>query len=145
MKILIKRLFSATLMIALAMLFTTNTVQGQEGTESATEGKTVYEVVNSKDTTSEFATLLDESGYGQILKQQGSTFTVLAPSNEAIQQADTELKENPKKMMQGLLFKGEVSKDQVESQMGVTVEETDNSAANGVVYVVDQVPKQKSP
>ena len=142
MKISFKRFFTATLILAFTVLFFSNAVQAQVDSESATQNKTVYEVVNSVDNTSEFATLLDESGYAQILKQQGSTFTVLAPSNEAMQQVDSELKASPKKLMQGQLFKGEVSKEQVESQTGVTVQETDKSAANGVVYIVDKVTQK---
>jgi uncharacterized surface protein with fasciclin (FAS1) repeats len=142
MKIPFKRFFTATLMLAFTVLFISNAAQAQGDSESATQGKTVYEVVDSKDNTSEFATLLNESGYSKILKQQGGTYTVLAPSNEAVEQTDAELKENPKKLMQGQLFKGEVPKDQVESQMGVTVQETDNSAANGIVHIVDTVTQQ---
>ncbi|MDZ7692276.1 MAG: fasciclin domain-containing protein [Balneolaceae bacterium] len=142
MKISFKRVFTSSLMLAITLLFFSNAVQAQDDTESAAEGKTVYEVVNSNDKTTEFATLLDKSGYAKILKQPQATYTVLAPSNEAVQNADKELKASPKKLMQGQLFKGEVTKDQIESQMGVTVQESDNSAANGVVHVVDKVVKQ---
>lgn len=142
MKFPFKCSLTGSLMLALTILFLSNATKAQVNSQTETQGQTVYEVVNSKENTSEFAALLDKSGYAQILKQQESSFTVLAPNNKAIQNADSELKSNPKKLMQGQLFKGQVSKDQVESQMGVTVQETDDSAANGVVYVVDSVVKQ---
>ncbi|MDR8393952.1 fasciclin domain-containing protein [Aliifodinibius sp. S!AR15-10] len=142
METLFKRFFAGSLMLAFAVLFISNTVHGQNDSELDTQQKTVYEVVNANDNTSEFATLLDKSGYGRILKQPESTFTVLAPSNEAVQNADTKLKASPKKLMQGQIFQGEVTKDQVETQTGVTVQETDKSAANGVVYIVDTVVTQ---
>lgn len=141
MKSISKRFFAGSLILVFTLLFSSNAVRGQSNSQTDNQGKTVYEVVNSNENTSEFAALLDKSGYARILKQQQGDFTVLAPSNEAVQKADSELKASPKKLMKGQLFKGEVSKDQVESQMGVTVEETDNSASNGTVYVVDKVVK----
>ena len=56
----------------------------------------------------------------------------------------SKLKEKPQKVksiVQSHLYQGEVSSEQVESQMGVTIEEKDESPSNGVVYVVDQVVK----
>lgn len=142
MKIAIKRVFAGSLMFALTLLFFSSTLQAQGNTEATAQGKTVYEVINSIENTSEFATLLDKAGYGQVLKQQNGTYTVLAPNNEAVQNAESSLKESPKKLMQGQLFKGEVPKEQIESQMGVTVQESYNSASNGVVYVVDKIVQQ---
>jgi uncharacterized surface protein with fasciclin (FAS1) repeats len=141
MKTFFKNICATSLLLTVTALLFSGSVQAQDNSTTEAQGKTVYEVVNNKDDVSEFATLLEESGYAAILKQEGS-YTVLAPSNEAVQKTDAELKESPKELMKGQLFKGEVPKDQVESQMGVTVQETDESASNGVVYVVDQVVTQ---
>ncbi len=89
-----------------------------------------------------FSQLLKDSGYEQILKRQG-TFTVIAPKNEAVEQAGAQAQESPQQVVQGHLFQGEISKDQVEEQTGVTVEETDESASNGVVFVVDGLASQQ--
>ena len=137
MKKSLKVIFTSSLMVAVSLLFFTSSMKAQQSS-SAPQGKTVLEVVNSNNNTSEFAGLLKQSGYAQIVKKKGP-YTILAPTNEAIKNADSELKKNPKKMMKGQLFQGNVPKDQVESQMGVKVQETDSSASNGIVYVVDKV------
>lgn len=134
--------------LILTVTFLLNTsVQAQETAPPDAQGETVYEVVNASEETSDFAELLDKSGYAQILKKQGP-YTILAPSNDAIEASNTsmeELNENPeqiKTVVQGHLYQGEVPSDQIESQMGVTVEKSDESASNGVVHVVDQIVQQ---
>ncbi len=134
--------------LILTVTFLLNTTsQAQETAPPDAQGETVYEVVNANEETSDFAKLLDKSGYAQILKKQGP-YTILAPSNDAIEASNTsmeELNENPeqiKTVVQGHLYQGEVPSDQIESQMGVTVEKSDESASNGVVHVVDQIVQQ---
>lgn len=144
MKATLKTLLASSLMITVALLFNFNQATAQDtGPPQAAEGKTVVEVVNSHDGTSEFGKLLSESGYAQVLQNQGP-YTVVAPSNEAIQAEKEAVGEgavNAKSLVQGHLYQGEVPAEQVESQMGVTVEETDETAGNGVVHVVDKVVK----
>lgn len=140
MKKILKTIFAGSLVLAVSLLVLSNSMKAQNSSPD-NQGKTVFEIVNSKENTSEFADLLKQSGYSKILKKQG-TYTVLAPDNEALQNVDSKLKKNPKKLMRGQLFKGNVPKDQVESQMEVKVKETDKSASNGVVYVVDKVVKK---
>ena len=134
MKKSLNTLLTTFLMVAVALFFSPDTMNAQQAT---TQGKTLYEVVNSKDSTSEFATMLDKSGYAKILKNPKGTYTVLAPSNKAVKTSS--LKKSPKKLIKGQLYKGEVSQKQVESRTGVTVQEADSSASNGIVYVVDKV------
>jgi len=147
MKLSFKNFLISSLMLTVTVLVTTVSSQAQETTPPNAEGKSVFEVVNSIDETSDFANLLDKSGYAQILKKQGP-FTVLVPSNDAIKASDTsmeKLNENPaqlKSVVQGHLYQGEVPAEKVESQMGVTVQDKDESASNGVVYVIDQIAKQ---
>lgn len=136
-----KTVFASSLIFTVSLLLFSGSLQAQQQSSADSQGKTVFDIVNSKDNTSEFAKLLKQSGYSQVLKKKGS-YTVLAPENKAIQQADSKLKKNPKKLMRGQLFKGNVPKKQVESSMGVKVKETDKSASNGIVYVVDRVVKK---
>ena len=121
-------------MVAVALFFSPDSMNAQQ---TSTQDNTLYQVVNSKDNTSEFATMLDKSGYAKILKNPEGTYTVLAPNNQAVKTSN--LKKNPKKLIKGQLYKGEVPKKQVESRTGVTVQEADSSASNGIVYVVDKV------
>ena len=127
-------LFTTFLIAAVALFFSPDATKAQQESE---QDKSLYEVVNSTDSTSEFATILDKSGYAKILKNSKGTFTVLAPDNEAVKAS--KLKTTPKKLVKGQLYKGEVPKDQVESQMNVTVQDADSSASNGIVYVVDTI------
>lgn len=146
MKLSLKTLLISSLILTVTVLLNTTT-QAQETTPPDAQGETVYEVVNASEETSDFAELLDKSGYAKILKKQGP-YTVLAPSNEAIEASNTsmdKLSENPgqiKSVVQGHLYQGEVPSEKVESQMGVTVEKSDESASNGVVHVVDQIVQQ---
>jgi len=138
MKNSFKALIVSFLMIGSGILLLPNLTVAQGNKSSKASGKTVLKVVNSNKNTSKFAQLLKQSGYSPILKRKGP-YTVLAPDNKAIDNTADTLKAKPKQLMKGQLFKGEVSKDKVESQMGVKVHKTDKTASNGVVYVVDKV------
>ena len=145
MKLSLKSLLISSLILTVTLLFSINDTQAQQTSPPETEGKTVLEAVKTSDKTSDFAELLEQSGYAKVLNSQGP-YTVLAPSNEAISKETemSKLKEKPQKVksiVQSHLYQGEVSSEQVESQMGVTIEEKDESPSNGVVYVVDQVVK----
>lgn len=143
MKATLKTLLASTLVLTVTLLLNSNPALAQENAPPAAEGKTVVEVVKDNNGTSEFAQLLAESGYAQVLENQGP-YTVVAPSNEAIEaekEAAGEGAVNAKSLVQGHLYQGEVPAEQVESQMGVTVEDTDESAGNGIVHVVDKVVK----
>ncbi len=141
MKSIFKNSFASSLILVITLFLVSNSMKAQENSAPDAQANTVFQVVDSKDNTSEFAELLQTSGFAPILKKKGP-YTVLAPNNEAIEKTDSKLKDNPKKLMKGQLFQGEVSKKQIESQMGVKVQETDKSASNGTVYVVDKVVKQ---
>lgn len=143
MKNVLKRLIASSFIFLFAVSLHFNTANAQGQTPPDAEGETVVDKLDSNEQTSEFAQLLKESGFSDILTKQGP-FTVLAPSNDALQSGDTsadELKENPeelKKFVRSHLYQGEVPTDQVESGMGVKVQDTEESASNGIIYVVDK-------
>ena len=142
----LKTYLASSLALIITIFMFSNSIQAQGNVSPDSDTKTVVDVVKSESNTSKFAEMLDKSGFAQVLSQPKSKFTVLAPKNGAIENADSQLKQNPKQLVQGHLFQGNVSKKQVESQMGVTVEKTDKSAANGTVYVVDKIassPRQQ--
>lgn len=145
MKSIVKTTLSGTFALIITLLFQVQAVTAQGQAPEAGQGKTVMEVVDEKDDTGDFAQMLKDSGYSQVLNQQGP-YTILAPSNEAIKAEKESMGKSAvsaKKLIQGHLYQGEVPADQIESQMGVTVTETDETAANGVVHIVDTVVKNQ--
>jgi len=146
MKKSIKTFFTISLLMVFAIFLSSNLTiaQGHQGKAKNAQGKTVVGVVNSNNKTSQFAQLLKKSGYSRILKKKGP-YTVLAPTNKALKNANAKLKAKPKQLMRGQLFQGNVSKKQVKKQMGVKILNTDKSASNGTVYIVDKISQpQKS-
>lgn len=144
MKSIVQTTLFGTLALIITLLFQVEAVTAQGQSPEATQGKTVMEVVEEQDDAGDFARMLKESGYARVLNQQGP-YTILAPSNEAIKAEKESMGESAvsaKKLIQGHLYQGEVPADQIESQMGVTVTETDETAANGVVHIVDAVVKK---
>jgi uncharacterized surface protein with fasciclin (FAS1) repeats len=133
--------------IALAVMFlmisgslhAQGNTQGQKmKTNTKSNKKSVVDVVKSKKDLSKFASLLNKSGFAQVLNKQDTKFTVLAPDNDAVKNLGSKQKKNPKNLVQSQLFQGNVSKKVVEKQMGVNVKKTYDNADNGVVYVVDK-------
>lgn len=144
MKQAFKRLVISSFVLLFGIAANSNIINAQGDTQTQVEGETVVDRVESNDETSDFAELLKESGFAKVLKNEGP-FTVLAPSNDALQSGETnieEVKKNPKqaqKLVRNHLYQGQVSSNQVESDMGVGIEDTDESAANGTVYIVDNI------
>lgn len=140
MKKLLRVITATSLILAFAITFNSQAVFAQGGEQ----GDTVVDVVNGNEDASDFAELLSESGFANVLQEQGP-FTVLAPSNEALEASGVnvdELKQNPQKvqgLVQSHLYQGELPSDKVESMLDASVEDSDNSASNGTVHVVDQV------
>lgn len=142
----IKRIVSGALAIMLVLAVGANfaVAQGQGQGQGQAQGETVVDKLNENDDTSDFAELLDQSGFAQVLVQQGP-YTVLAPSNEALANGDVNVdaaKEDRKQaqqVVQNHLYQGEISAEEVESSMGVEVKEKDESPSNGVVYFVSEV------
>jgi|GEM_PF-3513179 len=144
----LKVYLASGLALAVTVLIFSGSLQAQVNTQgnmqNDQDAKTVVDVVKEKDNTAKFADMLEKSGFATVLNQQTSQFTVLAPKNEAVENLDPQLKENPQQAVQGQLLKGEMSKDNIEEQLGVKVEETDDSAKNGTVYVVDDFADQSN-
>lgn len=147
MKAILKTFTPLSLILTLAILFSSQTLSAQVDTPSETEGTTVAEVVDTHEETSDFSQLLEDSGFSQVLQAEGP-YTVLAPSDDAIEASGTSmdaLQENPqevKTLVQGHLYQGELPPDQVESMLEVEVQDTDESPSNGTVHVVDQVVEE---
>ncbi len=143
MKKLLRLITATSLILAFAITLNSQALnaQGNQG------GDTVVEVVEGTEEASDFAELLSESGFANVLQEQGP-YTVLAPSNEALEASGVnvdELKQNPQKvqgLVQSHLYQGELPSDKVESMLDASVEDSDNSASNGTVHVVDQVVKK---
>lgn len=144
----IKKLVSASFAVLLVFALSANFAVAQGGGQGQVQGETVVDKVKENSDTSDFSELLEQSGFAQVLVQQGP-YTVLAPSNDALSKADIDIesaKENQKQaqqVVQNHLNQGEISADEVESSMGVKVQNEDGSPANGVVYTVDKVVTQQ--
>lgn len=119
----------------------------QQQQQQAPQGDTVVDKVQSNDDTSEFAEILKVSGFAEVLKKQGP-YTVLAPSNEALESSDIDLEsakndqEAAQKVAQSHLYQGNLPTEEVESSMGVKVEDSDDSPSNGTIYIVDGTVSQ---
>ncbi|WP_445665281.1 fasciclin domain-containing protein [Fodinibius sp. AD559] len=144
----IKRLVSASLAVMLVMAFVANVTVGQNtGQQGQVDGETVVDKIDSNEKLSDFTALVEASGFGQVLTQPG-TYTVLAPTNKALENEGVDVdaaKENRKqaqKVVQSHLYQGDISTEKVKSSMGVKIKDKDESAANGTVYIVDQVVKR---
>lgn len=148
MKNFLKRLLSASFLLMFVVAVGSNSINAQENPPAQQGGETVVDKVQSNEDVSEFAELLQVSGFADVLAQQGP-YTVLAPSNEALRSGDFDLeqvKQNPgqaQQVVQSHLYQGELGSEKVESSMGVGVEDTDDSAANGTVHVVDNVVQKQ--
>lgn len=146
MKATVKSLLFSSLIVTLAFVFSLNEAVAQDSTSQAAQGKTVMEVVQNKDDISDFAQMLEKSGYGKVLAKEGP-YTILAPSNEAIKaekESGGKGAVQAKGLIKGHLYQGEIPADQIESQMDVTVTATDKSAGNGIVHIVDKVVKNNT-
>lgn len=144
MKTILKKVTPLSLIVTLAILLSSQSVNAQVDTSADTQGESVVDVVDANEETSDFGQLLDDSGFAKVLEAEGP-YTILAPTNEAIESSSTSmeaLEENPKlvkTIIQGHLYKGELPPEQVESMLEVEVQDTDESASNGTVHVVDEV------
>jgi uncharacterized surface protein with fasciclin (FAS1) repeats len=138
---------TGSFILLFAVAIHSNTINAQGNTEDQPQGETVVDKVESNEGTSDFAEILQVSGFADVLSQQGP-FTVIAPSNDALQSAevDVEKAKNDQKMAQQVaqshLYQGELPSEEVESSMGVEVQDSDDSASNGTIYFVDQVITQ---
>lgn len=147
MKKLIRFFGVGLVLLIIGSIFNSNLAA--QGTQSSKkQGKTVYNVIQSNDQTTHFAKLLKASGYSRVLNKKKGPYTVLAPSNKALQSSGYDkAKSDPakaKKIVNGQLYKGNVSPDQVKSNMGVKIIDTDKTADNGTVYIVDKVIQRGS-
>lgn len=105
---------------------------------------TVVDVVASSEDHTILAEMLEETELTNVISQPGP-YTVIAPTDEAFEELGSELDEirsNPERMQNvviGHLYQGEVSAEEAEPALEVSIEEGDISATNGLVHVVDEV------
>lgn len=148
MRTKIKRFVSASVALLLVFAFSANVSVAQGGGQGQgqgqAQGETVVDKLNENENTSDFAELLEQSGFSQVLVEQGP-YTVLAPSNEALANGEIDIesakenREQAQQVVQNHLYQGEIPTEEVESSMGVEVEDKDESPSNGVVYFVNDV------
>lgn len=136
MKSLLKMMFMGLLAMTFAVMFNIDSATAQN--------ESVVDVINSNSENTLFAELLQETDMPEVLEQEGP-YTVLVPTDEAIESLDAdveELKENPDQL-QGILrnhlYQGEMSAEEVEAALNISVTDGDAEAANGVVHEIDEV------
>lgn len=132
---------------AITLLISVGTVMAQDPTMPASE-HTVFDVINTSNNHTTFASLLVETGLSEMLSQSG-TYTVVAPTNAAFSELGESLetlRESPEQLQQFVrnhLLQGTVSANEVEEALNVSVSSSDESPSNGVVHVVDKVVMQR--
>lgn len=100
--------------------------------------------MKAKDKTSDFAELLEKSGFAQVWVQQGP-YTVRVPTNEALikgnvdVEAANENRKQAQRIVQRHLYQGEISVEEIESTMDISIESKDELPSNGVVYFINDV------
>lgn len=138
-----KLLLTGTLLLTVGLLFNNQDIQAQD-IQQQTQDSDVVEVVNSDEENTLFAELLEKTDMPEVLSSQGP-FTVLVPSDEALESMDTdieELKQDPQQvqnLVSGHLYQGDLPSEEVEAALGVNVIDGDKKASNGVVHVIDEV------
>lgn len=146
MKSILKRLATGAFLLFFAVAVHSNTTIAQE-TEAPPQGDTVVDKVQSSEKTSDFAEILQASGFADVLQEQGP-FTVLAPSNDALESSGVDVEEAKsdqqmaQQVAQSHLYQGELPEEEVEASMGVEVEDSDDSPSNGTIYFVNQMVTQ---
>lgn len=142
MKYLSNILFAAVFAVVSTLTFGITDSKAQEA--QTPDGDDVVSVINESDDHSIFAELIAEAQLTETLTQQGP-FTVLAPTDEAFENANPqvdELREDPQQLQNVIinhLFQGEASSDEVETNFGVEVADGDIDASNGVIHSIDEV------
>lgn len=145
MKFIRKYLLSAVVTVMLmfagnGLLKAQDEITGSEK-ENQTE-KDVVEVINNSEEHTIFASLLEDAQVVDLLKQKGP-YTVLAPTDEALENEELEsIKQDPQRLQDFVvshLFQGEVSSENVKNARNIEIKEGDIKASNGVVHFIDEV------
>lgn len=114
------------------------------GLNTAIAQDSVVDVINSSEDHTIFSELLAESELDNVIAQPGP-FTVVAPTDEAFEAMGDELdqiRENPDALQNiviGHLFQGEVTAEEAEPALGISVETGDIPASNGLVHITNEV------
>ncbi len=114
------------------------------GLNTAIAQDSVVDVINASEDHTIFSELLEESELDNVIAQPGP-FTVVAPTDEAFEAMGDELnqiRENPDALQNvviGHLFQGEVTAEEAEPALGITVVTGDIPASNGLVHTTNEV------
>lgn len=156
LKINYKRLFASVL--TLAIVSCSNPWDATENNGDANLTVNLTEAITQTSDISQFATLLVETGYDKILSAS-KTYTVFAPTNEAMGEVDEAILNNPDALKQfvanhiALTAYSSVRKSDVRVKMlsnkyldfegstlidDATIVEADHYAKNGVYHIIDK-------
>ncbi|MFL9831250.1 fasciclin domain-containing protein [Flavobacterium sp. ST-87] len=152
-----RRLFASVL--TLAIISCSNPWDDRVDNGDANLGVTLDEAITNTSETSEFAKLLDQTGYAEVLAAS-KTYTVFVPNNTALAAVGSEILNNPEALRQfvanhitlttyssvrtnqeerikmftnkNLIFKGSTMIDDA------TIVSADHYAANGVFHIIDK-------
>lgn len=145
MKLSLKYFLPGLLLVTFGLLLNVNESNAQiQDQQEQTQGENVVDVVKSQEDNTKFAELLEETDMPKVLAQEGP-FTVVVPSDEALESLDAdiaELKKDPQQvqnLVSGHLYQGNLPAEDVESALGVKVINGNQEASNGVVHVIDEV------
>ncbi len=163
LKINYKKLFASVL--AIALVSCSNPWEDRENNSDPSLDSTLNEAILNTVQTKKFGELLKQTGYDKVLSES-KTYTVFAPTNEAIDQVDPAILNNPEKL---LLFVQNhialISYPSLKDQETITIKMLSNKylkftgsttvddasivaadkyAANGVFHIVNKAlaPKQ---
>lgn len=142
----LKKFSSIFSVFALLFAFAFTTLHAQDVQTQDNQGQNgdVIEVINSSDDHTIFSELLAESNLDDAISDQGP-YTVIAPTDDAFEAMGEELeqlREDPDRLQNvliGHLFQGEVTAEDAEPALGVSITEGDKQASNGLVHVTDEV------
>lgn len=118
--------------------------QQQQQQPPQASGDDVVSVVSESPDHTIFAQMIEEAQLTETLQQAGP-FTILAPTDEALEELGSELDEvrsEPQRVQNVVinhLFQGEASAEEVEETFEVEVNEGDIEASNGVIHSLNEV------
>lgn len=129
--------------LTLLLLADATTAQQQQQ-QPQTSGDDVVSVVSESPDHTIFAQMIEEAQLTETLQQAGP-FTILAPTDEALEELGSELDEvrsEPQQVQNVVinhLFQGEASAEEVEETFEVEINDGDIEASNGVIHSLDEV------
>lgn len=134
----LKKYFTAFSIFALIFTFALTT------TSATAQDNTVVEIVEASENHTIFAELLNETGLGDAISDEGP-YTIIAPTDEAFENLGDDLEQirqdsdRLQNIVVGHLFQGEVQAADAEPALEVEITEGDIPASNGLVHITNEV------